>query len=146
MPDFKATLPCKFWRDTKVEEQAFLVSFAVFGNEAVQLPCLHCLLQSLEIFLFQTIFILILILVADNMVLQIVTRTSAVCAGMWQYHDDSGHIVSCIMEAPENSSDVSCLLQLAVVISCGWTCNEDRGHSLSCHMFRCNMTYVNQTH
>ena len=57
-------------------------------------------------------------------------------------------VISCIMKASVNSSDVTCLLQMAAVISCGWTCDEDRGHSPSrvCHMFRCNITYLNQAH
>lgn len=103
-------------------------------------------------FWFQTTSssMLILILTASNLVLQTNSHKDygTVSAGMWPYHNDSGCIISFIMKAPVNSSDVTCLLQMAAVISCGWTCNEDRGHSLSrvCYMSRCNMTYLNQSH
>lgn len=66
------------------------------------------------------------------------------------HRDMVQYLLACggIMTALVTSSDVMCLLQVAAVISCGWICNENRGYNLSrvCHMFGCNMTYLNQTH
>lgn len=82
-----------------------------------------------------------LVLTDSNADVQTVTRTTAqYWLACWWFRDNTGCIISCIRKSPVNSLDVMCLLQMVAVISCGWICNEDRGHSVSraCHMSRCN--------